>query len=296
MPKPILVDANIFLDLYEAGDDNALEVIKKLNGIKHLIFVSQQVVDEVNRNAIARVAATANKIRISNTKLQAGLGSSDDKDTKDKIKEANNAVSKAAEKVNAHLDKRIKSTAKLADPISKALEPIFKTAEKCTDEHLKRARLRLEVGNPPGKRDDPLGDQLTWEQFLDQVMGSKNVVLCTRDEDYFCRIAGTRLLHILLKVELNEKGVADKGMDVVDDLIDLLDAVDKLGLAKVDTSKLGPVRTVHPYTFIGESLSICPICGEPIVVKNAQMRTPNGLMFGSICSKGHQFPTDFLDS
>jgi hypothetical protein len=55
------------------------------------------------------------------------------------------------------------------DPVSRALEPLLATARGHEDAHLNRARDRKERGNPPGKKGDPLGDQLSWEQFLDAV-------------------------------------------------------------------------------------------------------------------------------
>jgi hypothetical protein len=79
------------------------------------------------------------------------------------------------------------------DPVSRALEPLLATARGHEDAHLNRARDRKERGNPPGKKGDPLGDQLSWEQFLDAVRGEKSVWIVTRDRDYATRISAAKV-------------------------------------------------------------------------------------------------------
>jgi len=49
---------------------------------------------------------------------------------------------------------------------------------------LQRARERRELGNPPGKIANPIGDQLTWEQILTRFKGKKRLWIISRDADY----------------------------------------------------------------------------------------------------------------
>jgi hypothetical protein len=55
-----------------------------------------------------------------------------------------------------------------------------------TDEELKQARARREKGNPPGKLDDPLGDQVTWEQLLTycKTKNVRQLWIISSDTDY----------------------------------------------------------------------------------------------------------------
>jgi hypothetical protein len=64
------------------------------------------------------------------------------------------------------------------------------------------ARDRKERGNPPGKRDNPLGDQITWEQLLTYCKGMKRIWIITGDDDYGIKYAKTRLLNSLLRRDL----------------------------------------------------------------------------------------------
>lgn len=61
------------------------------------------------------------------------------------------------------------------DEVSKALIPIFDKAVAHSPKELQKARNRKEIGNPPGKKGDPLGDQLTWEQILTHFKGKKRL-------------------------------------------------------------------------------------------------------------------------
>ncbi len=67
---------------------------------------------------------------------------------------------------------------------------------------MQRARDRKERGNPPGKLEDPLGDQITWEQLLTYCKGAKQLWIITEDQDYFIRHNKKLLLDPLLYRDL----------------------------------------------------------------------------------------------
>lgn len=182
----ILIDANIYLDLYCSKDLRALmNTLPTLEGL----FVSQQIVNEVTRNRF-RVAATSMKEHYEKLKY-ASLAFPDEL-----IGGFSEAVSKDIQKFN-EAAKALRSS--LAPAIANALtavmegtdrvstllaKKVFRHASSPTDEELARARLRRELGAPPGKSEDPLGDQLTWEQFLSRCAGATHVFVVTRDGDY----------------------------------------------------------------------------------------------------------------
>ena len=46
-----------------------------------------------------------------------------------------------------------------------------------------RARIRKELGNPPGKVNDPLGDQLNWTQVLENIEKVSALWIVSADND-----------------------------------------------------------------------------------------------------------------
>jgi hypothetical protein len=67
-----------------------------------------------------------------------------------------------------------------------ALAPIFGNAERHSDTQSQKAKARKERGDPPGKKTDPIGDELTWEQILCRFIGKTKLWIVTRDSDYGC--------------------------------------------------------------------------------------------------------------
>jgi hypothetical protein len=72
------------------------------------------------------------------------------------------------------------------DQISKSLEDVFFNPLKPSAEEHERARLRKELGIPPGKKNDPIGDELSWEQLLTFRKNNKcEIWLISKDEDFY---------------------------------------------------------------------------------------------------------------
>jgi hypothetical protein len=78
----------------------------------------------------------------------------------------------------------IKKVSSSIDEVSTALAPIFTRALYHTEEILTKAKHRKELGRPPRKSADPLGDQVTWEQILSRCVGIKKLWIISRDSDY----------------------------------------------------------------------------------------------------------------
>jgi len=91
------------------------------------------------------------------------------------------------------------------DPVSKELEAFFGEFAKPTDAQLKRAERRKLLGNPPGKKADPIGDELSWEQLLDCAAGEKEIWIITSDGDYVTEYGDSRYLNPFLLAELKAK-------------------------------------------------------------------------------------------
>jgi len=193
----LFIDANLYLDLYEVTKGKKL--LEPLREQRDYIFVTVQVVEEVQRRKL-KVAADfltrqfkAPELRnfdvpdhlfdVSGetaTDLLAKLG-----EIHDKIKTVNTDLINAAVKT-------LQRISLSEDEVSKALATLFGKAIQHTPEELQRARDRKERGNPPGKPEGPLGDQLTWEQLLSHGKGKSKVWIISKDRDH-CTKHGDKL-------------------------------------------------------------------------------------------------------
>jgi predicted nucleic acid-binding protein len=193
MKKWIFIDTNIYLDFYRLRSVGKL--LKSLEAVKDKIFIPEQVCNEVVRN---RVRAAFERIQEDNKKLCINIIQLPDILTQlaltndypsfsqewDEFEDKSKNLKKNYGDV---LTKTICHIAKGIDPISESLEEIFKFAITHNESQITKARLRKELGNPPGKRGDPLGDQLSWEQLISTVNDEDDVWIVSRDSDYlFC--------------------------------------------------------------------------------------------------------------
>ena len=67
---------------------------------------------------------------------------------------------------------------------------------------MRRAKERKLFGNPPGKNNDPLGDQVSWEQILTKCKNKPSVWIITKDSDYATKYESKMFLNALLYDEL----------------------------------------------------------------------------------------------
>ena len=191
MPDDALlyIDANKYLDLYRTHSG------KKLLGplseqVEH-IFITKQTVNEVQRNKVS-VAADFLADKLKTLKLQTfnvpDHFSGADEEQGKQILKAMGEISANVKKVNGQVDEHVtailEQISRSEDEVSVALNAIFSDAVPQSQEELERARERRELGNPPGKKSDPLGDQLTWEQILTHFKGKQRLWIISRDQDY----------------------------------------------------------------------------------------------------------------
>jgi PIN domain len=203
----LFIDANKYLDLYRINPGKKL--LAPLGEQVDYIFVTQQVFREVQRNKIL-VAADFLKQKSKEIKLQTfnlpdHLSSSSIDHRKDILQQMEE-IHKKIKNVNAEVDALMFSIMEQIscsdDEVSKALSPIFANAIPHSPEELQRARDRRELGNPPGKSNSPIGDQLTWEQILTHFKGKKRLWIISRDGDYGTVYGGRGFLNRFLYNEL----------------------------------------------------------------------------------------------
>ena len=203
----LFIDSNKYLDLYRT--DKGKKLLSPLCEQVDYIFVTQRVVDEVQRNKI-QVAADYLAAKFKELKLitfsvpdhltgvEAGQGVG--------ILQEMGNVSNRLKKVNSEVDALalgiLEQISISKDEVSEALARIFDRAILHSQEELQRARERREFGNPPGKASNPIGDQLTWEQILSHFRGKKRLWIISRDGDYGTLFRGKGFINRFLYEEL----------------------------------------------------------------------------------------------
>jgi hypothetical protein len=177
------------------------------------IFVSQQIADEVARNKLkeAKDYFSNQLAAVSSTVVPDHLFGLSDKETEE-IRETLNQAKEASAKLRKLATRALGLISRSEDEVSTQLERLFRGAVRATEAELQRAKERKERGNPPGKPNSPLGDEIVWEQLLAHCGSQKveRVWIVTRDRDYCTEIEKKLLvLNPMLYHELKRIGVSE---------------------------------------------------------------------------------------
>jgi hypothetical protein len=199
MTHLVFVDANQYLRFY--GSITAKKYLEILIDKREHILVPAQIVDEVLRNKL-NLASTffGEQFKGDGEKrIPDHLLGIDDKKLNE-YRKTFSSVDQVREELQRIASDILKQISQSSDPISMALAKIFGNSVEASADELRLARERKERGNPPGKRSDPLGDQICWEQLLTRVGRDKptHIWIITSDQDYSIRGKKSELLNPLL--------------------------------------------------------------------------------------------------
>lgn len=161
------------------------------------------------------------------------------------------------------------------------LSPLMKMARPPNKTQIAAAQDRRERGNPPGKKTDSLGDQLSWQQFLDAVKGNDTAWIITRDSDYAEKVGKKLFLNTFLMSELASCGI--RNAHVFDGLAEALKALKAAGLGaapKLEEGKLDQLAKEEAQAQLPRSGFAlwpdgpwrCPVCHEMNQVHNLVLR------------------------
>ncbi|NSZ66889.1 PIN domain-containing protein (plasmid) [Agrobacterium tumefaciens] len=270
----IFIDANILLGFWCLREGRLpSELLLPLVEMADHLLITRQVADEVERNKLTVFLKNVGEI---SSKLPPLIP---DHLARHRRYHELNTELKRLEEISASARKQWNSaTSELAtaisessDLVSEMLTPLFRKAEDPTEKQLAAARLRREVGNPPGKKGDPLGDQVSWEQFLDASNRQKEVWILTRDSDLAHVVDGVRNLNPFLRKELIARGV--EKIHVFDNLSAAMKSLKDAGIGakKLDDGELIELQkmeardayvAVHQAFFPAESDWNCLICSR----------------------------------
>jgi len=209
MSKIIFIDANIYLRFFDSNSSEYKKLLKSLEEVKEHIFSTIQIRDEVERNKLQVFLRSFKEYTknfcMSKVTLPEHLESDPTRTLKDWNKETGEILSKVKgqkEKLSEITKTLIDKINNDKDDISKILISIFENAKPHSEGQLVKARSRKEIGNPPGKVNDPLGDQVSWQQLLDETHAIEQVWFITNDKDYITAFNDTCYLNTLLIKEL----------------------------------------------------------------------------------------------
>lgn len=201
----LFIDTNVFLSFYHLTSDD-LEELKKLTVLlrqrKIRLWLPEQVRVEFWRNREIRIADGLKRLRDQKLNFQFPALCKHYDEYEDLRR-----YQREYERSHATLVRKI-SEAVEAETLKsdRTIRQLFAQAEDLivNEEVINRARLRHDIGNPPGKRDS-LGDAINWEILLTAVPEGELLYFVTDDKDYYSPIDDQRFNAFLLDEWVNRK-------------------------------------------------------------------------------------------
>jgi predicted nucleic acid-binding protein len=180
----LFIDTNILLSFYALNQDDLTELSKLIDAIDKqqiTLLFTDQILDEFNRNREQRIDGAIKSLRNSTFNPQFPQLCEDYPEI-DRVREALKHYEQAHAALIAKILADIKVKNLKADRIVQAL---FNLGKQVSPNHtvLDRARLRMGIGNPPGKNNS-LGDAINWECLLDETPAGEDLYFITGDKDY----------------------------------------------------------------------------------------------------------------
>jgi hypothetical protein len=198
----IFADANIILGFWSLTEGRVpSDLLLPLVGFREHVLITQQVADEVKRRKLGVFLRNSGAFSVSPPPefpdhLVRNREVSELNNTIKSLKKGARSAREEWENIRARIAKEISNN---SDLTTEMLGPLISSAVRPTEEQLKAARERRERGNPPGKRTHPLGDQISWQQFLDAAKGEPSVWIITRDSDFTENVDKQLLLNPFLQ-------------------------------------------------------------------------------------------------
>jgi hypothetical protein len=218
----LFIDANVYLEFYRTVTTTNL--LRSLSDFKDDILVTEQIVNEVERNKLKVVHRLLTEIfdslpgpiKIDLPTLLLG------DELAALVERLNGAAEQLQQSAETAIVAALTQVSSSTDAVSQMLKPIFDGAVGVSEQELERARLRREFGRPPGKGRDPLGDQVSWEQALSRMEAGGHLWIISKDSDYLICHNG----HCVLDPRLHDDLVAcGKSLDEVHPFDSLLQAL-----------------------------------------------------------------------
>lgn len=169
----------------------------------------------------------------------------------EKYKETKDLYDKFAEKLE---ELRHEALIAVGDILKNHIQKLYKNSESTKEDKriCDAAGLRKMKQNPPGKHQNPLGDEIVWELIL-QKYSDDDVVIIVHDEDWRCMKEKTKL-HPFLEMEWQEK--TKKKIKLFDTISQFIDTIEPKKITKKDKES---EKKANFYNFVdAPSFSLSP--------------------------------------
>ena len=205
MSLNLFIDTNIFLSFYHLTSDD-LNELNKLTALLQrnelLLYLPDQVSSEFDRNRERRISDALKELgkhRFSFPFPQMCSEYEEYNHFRDKLRECNRAHRLLVDRFRDEI-----ATQQLA--ADRRIREVFDSARTVdtTSESIKLARIRSEVGNPPGKVNS-IGDSVNWELLLANVPDAQDLYLISDDRDFKSRLKDDRINPFLAEEWMRKK-------------------------------------------------------------------------------------------
>ncbi len=215
----VFIDTNVLLNFYHFTNDdldalNSVFVSHEKGTIT--VHLTDQVRDEFWRNREGKILDALKKFRNFNLSAQFPyfMKSYDEFIT---LQELTKTFKTKYTEITAKAESDIKTNNLRADHL---ITGIFEKATfLSTDKDVyEQAKMRMEIGNPPGKNGS-IGDAINWILLLHNVPSGENMYLITEDSDFYSSIDESEINPFLLSEWKAAKNSAVRGYRSLRDFI-----------------------------------------------------------------------------
>lgn len=184
----LFIDSNVYLKFYHFSNDDLEELAKLivlLDNDDLELYLPEQTVNEFYRNRDTKLADALKTFRESKLNNQFPQFCKEYNEYKT-LKTIIINYDKEKKTLLENVMLAIKSKKLKADDL---IEMLFAKANhfETTLDIVKKAKLRYEIGNPPGKNKS-YGDAINWETLIANVQNSNDLYFIADDKDYFSEI------------------------------------------------------------------------------------------------------------
>jgi predicted nucleic acid-binding protein len=180
----LFIDTNILLSFYSLNQDDLAELNKIIDAIEKqqiTLLLTEQIINEFYRNREQRIDGAIKSFRTQTFNTQFPQLCEDYPEI-DTLREALKHHEQAHAALTTRILVDIKAKTLKADRI---IQSLFSLGRKLSPDltTVERAKLRMSVGNPPGKNNS-LGDAINWESLLNETPEGEDLYFITGDKDY----------------------------------------------------------------------------------------------------------------
>jgi len=225
----IFIDSNIYLRFFEEAFPRQRQMIDSLLELKKRgwLFVTQQIVAEVNRNklrvTIDSLSPLRDTLQLKRVSIPSLVGTDDDDNASVNLNSEWGQLVRTAREIEGQFSTKageiVRKVSESKDEVSKQLAVIFSGAVAPQESEIQEARRRKEFGDPPGKYSNPIGDELSWVQYLAKIKEVRgDVWIVSADNDYATSFDKVCYLNPVLVQDLVGCGIKLSNVHVFADL------------------------------------------------------------------------------